>query len=147
ADVASFAAPTAGKTAIQAAGVDGSKCGTASDSTTTVGAASRGKSTFGGQATAAALASGQLLASKTAVRAADSLLAVKFPSAFDSLPSATEMASLAHELSGQANRRFLENVLRVMAHIEQRTQAELEWVRGLRAELLSDHSDGNELED
>lgn len=49
----------------------------------------------------------------------------------------TEMANLAHELSGLPNQRFLENVLRVMEHIERQTQAELEWVRGMREEELA----------
>jgi len=49
----------------------------------------------------------------------------------------TEMASLAHELSQQPNPHFLGNVLRVMEHIERQTQAELDWVKGLREEELA----------
>ena len=44
----------------------------------------------------------------------------------------TEMANLTHELSGLPQRHFMENVLRVMEHIERQTQAELVWVRSLR---------------
>jgi DNA-binding PadR family transcriptional regulator len=49
----------------------------------------------------------------------------------------TEMASLAHELSSPPYRRFLENVLRVMEHVERQTQAELDWVRGLCEQELA----------
>lgn len=49
----------------------------------------------------------------------------------------TEMANLAHELSSLTNQHFLENVLGVMKHIERQTQAELEWVRGLREQELA----------
>ena len=49
----------------------------------------------------------------------------------------TEMAGLAHELSQQPNPHFLGNVLKVMEHIERQTQAELDWVRGLREEELA----------
>jgi len=49
----------------------------------------------------------------------------------------TEMASLSHELSGFPNQHFLENVLRVMEHIEQQTQMELAWVKGLREQELA----------
>ncbi len=49
----------------------------------------------------------------------------------------TEIAGLAHELSQQPNPHFLGNVLKVMGHIERQTQAELDWVRGLRDEELA----------
>jgi len=43
----------------------------------------------------------------------------------------TERASLVYEL---ADHTFLENVVRVMKHVEQQWQAELEWVKGVREE-------------
>src|SRR5947209_13579033 len=49
----------------------------------------------------------------------------------------TESASLAHELSQQRYRGFLDNVLKVMKHVEEQTQAELDWVRGLREQELA----------
>ena len=49
----------------------------------------------------------------------------------------TEMAGLAHELARQPNPHFLRNVLGVMEHIERQTQAELDWVRGLREQELA----------
>jgi hypothetical protein len=49
----------------------------------------------------------------------------------------TEMANLAHELSGLPNQRFLENVLRVMEHIERQTQAELAQRESLPSEALA----------
>ncbi len=48
----------------------------------------------------------------------------------------TEMANLTHELSQQPNPHFLQNVLKVMEHLEQQVQAELDWVRGLREQEL-----------
>ncbi len=49
----------------------------------------------------------------------------------------TEMANLAHELSHQPDPHFLGSVLKVMRHLEEQTQAELEWARSLREEELS----------
>ena len=48
----------------------------------------------------------------------------------------TEMANLAHELSHQPNPQFLRSVLKVMRHLAQQTQAELDWVKALREEEL-----------
>ena len=49
----------------------------------------------------------------------------------------TEMASLTHELSSLTNQHFLENVLVVMKHVEEQTQAELAWARDLREQELA----------
>lgn len=49
----------------------------------------------------------------------------------------TERANLAHELSQHPNAAFLANVVRVMRHVEDQVQMELDWARGLRAEELS----------
>jgi DNA-binding PadR family transcriptional regulator len=46
----------------------------------------------------------------------------------------TERESLVHELADQPNPTFLQNVVRVMKHVEEQWQAELEWVRGVREE-------------
>ena len=46
----------------------------------------------------------------------------------------TERESLVHELADHPNPAFLQNVVRVMKHVEQQWQAELEWVRGVREE-------------
>ncbi len=48
----------------------------------------------------------------------------------------TERESLVHELADNPNPAFLENVLRVMKHVEEQWEAELEWVRGVREEEL-----------
>lgn len=48
----------------------------------------------------------------------------------------TERESLVHELADHPNPAFLQNVVRVMQHVEQQWQAELEWVRGIREEEL-----------
>src|ERR1700680_3117621 len=44
----------------------------------------------------------------------------------------TEMESLVHELADHPNPVFLENVLRVMKHVEQQWQAECDWIRDMR---------------
>lgn len=49
----------------------------------------------------------------------------------------TEMASLVHELANFPNPVYLENALEVMKHNERHWQAELEWVRNLRARELA----------
>jgi DNA-binding PadR family transcriptional regulator len=49
----------------------------------------------------------------------------------------TEMESLVHELAGQSNRAFLENVLRVMTHMAEQWQAELAWARTVREQEMA----------
>jgi hypothetical protein len=49
----------------------------------------------------------------------------------------TEMESIVHELAEHPNPAFLENVLRLMKHIEQNWQAEFEWVRDIREQDLA----------
>ena len=49
----------------------------------------------------------------------------------------TEMESLVHELADHPNPAFLENVLRLMKHIEQNWQAEFEWIRGIREQEIA----------
>jgi DNA-binding PadR family transcriptional regulator len=49
----------------------------------------------------------------------------------------TERANLRHELSQQSSRVFLESIVRVMEHMEQQTQQELDWATRLRAEELA----------
>src|SRR5438105_10386472 len=49
----------------------------------------------------------------------------------------TERESLIHELADHPNPAFLENVVRVMKHVEQQWQAELEWVKSVREEELA----------
>jgi hypothetical protein len=49
----------------------------------------------------------------------------------------TEMESLVHELANHPNPAFLENVLRLMKHIEHNWQAEFEWIRGIREQELA----------
>ena len=53
------------------------------------------------------------------------------------LHTQTEMDSLVYELADQPNPAFLENLLRVMKHIVQQWQAELDWVRSVREQELS----------
>jgi DNA-binding PadR family transcriptional regulator len=48
----------------------------------------------------------------------------------------TERESLVHELADHRNPAFLENVVRVMKHVEEQWQAEFEWIRGIREEEL-----------
>ncbi len=48
----------------------------------------------------------------------------------------TEMDGLVHELADHPTSAFLENILRVMRHIMQQWQAELDWVKSLREEEL-----------
>lgn len=52
------------------------------------------------------------------------------------LHSQTEMDSIVYELADQPDPAFLENLLRVMKHILQQWQAELDWVRGVREQEL-----------
>src|SRR5207237_6384762 len=49
----------------------------------------------------------------------------------------TERESLVHELADHPNPAFLQNVMRVMKHVEEQWQAELEWVRGVREEEVA----------
>ncbi len=49
----------------------------------------------------------------------------------------TERESLVHELADHPNPAFLENVVRVMTHVEQQWQAELEWVKSIREEEMA----------
>ncbi len=44
----------------------------------------------------------------------------------------TEMDSIVYELADHPNPAFLENLLRVMKHIVQQWQAELDWIRSIR---------------
>ena len=53
------------------------------------------------------------------------------------LHSQTEMDSIVYELADHPNPAFLENLLRVMKHILQQWQAELDWIRGIREQELS----------
>ncbi|HKV59558.1 MAG TPA: PadR family transcriptional regulator [Ktedonobacteraceae bacterium] len=53
------------------------------------------------------------------------------------LHTQTEMDSLVYELADQPNPAFLENLLRVMKHIVQQWQAELDWVRSVREQELT----------
>ena len=46
----------------------------------------------------------------------------------------TERESLAYELADYPTPIFMENVMRVMKHVEEQWQAELEWVRSIREE-------------
>ena len=48
----------------------------------------------------------------------------------------TEMDGLVHELADHPTPAFLENILRVMKHIMQQWQAELDWVKGLREQEM-----------
>jgi DNA-binding PadR family transcriptional regulator len=48
-----------------------------------------------------------------------------------------EMDSLVYELADQPNRAFLENLLRVMKHIVEQWQAELNWIQSIREQELS----------
>ena len=48
----------------------------------------------------------------------------------------TERESLLHELADHPNPAFLENVVRVMRHVEEQWEAELEWARGVREEVV-----------
>jgi DNA-binding PadR family transcriptional regulator len=49
----------------------------------------------------------------------------------------TERESLVHELADHPTPAFLQNVVRVMTHVEQQWQAELEWVRDIREQELA----------
>ncbi len=49
----------------------------------------------------------------------------------------TERANLGQELSQQSSTVFLESIVRVMEHMEQQTQKELDWVTRLRADELT----------
>ncbi len=49
----------------------------------------------------------------------------------------TEMASLVHELADSSTPTYLENLLRVMKHIEQQWQSELDWIKGIREQELT----------
>ena len=47
------------------------------------------------------------------------------------------MDGLVHELADHPTPAFLENILRVMKHIMQQWQAELDWVKGLREQEMN----------
>ena len=49
----------------------------------------------------------------------------------------TEMDGLVHELSDHPTPAYLENLLRVMKHIEQQWQSELDWIKGIREQELT----------
>ncbi len=53
----------------------------------------------------------------------------------------TEMASLVHELADSSTPTYLENLLRVMKHIEQQWQSELDWIRDIREQELTQIED------
>ncbi|HLH61004.1 MAG TPA: PadR family transcriptional regulator [Ktedonobacteraceae bacterium] len=53
------------------------------------------------------------------------------------LHTQTERESLIHELANHPVPAYLENLQRLMKHIEQNWQAEHEWVRGIREEELA----------
>ena len=48
----------------------------------------------------------------------------------------TEMDGLVHELADHPTPTFLENIFRVMKHIVQQWQAEFDWVKSVREEVL-----------
>ena len=48
----------------------------------------------------------------------------------------TEMDSIVYELADHPNPAFLENLLRVMKHIVQQWQSELDWIRSIREQEL-----------
>ncbi len=49
----------------------------------------------------------------------------------------TEMDGLVHELADASTPAYLENLLRVMKHIEQQWQSELDWIRSIREQELT----------
>ena len=49
----------------------------------------------------------------------------------------TEMEGLVHELSNHPTPAYLENLLRVMKHVEQQWQTEFDWIRGVREQELA----------
>ena|SRR5258708_1102010 len=49
----------------------------------------------------------------------------------------TEMESLVHELANHPNPIFLRNALRIMKHMEQHWQAELDWIKNIREQELA----------
>lgn len=49
----------------------------------------------------------------------------------------TEMEGLRHELGSYQTSAYLENLLRVMQHIEQNWQTELEWLQAIREQVLT----------
>ena len=53
------------------------------------------------------------------------------------LHTQTEMESLVHELADHSTPAYLENLLRVMKHIEQQWQSELDWIRSIREQELT----------
>lgn len=54
----------------------------------------------------------------------------------------TEMDGLKHELASYQNPTYLENLLRVMKHIEEQWQADLDWVKDIRAQELAQTDTG-----
>lgn len=53
------------------------------------------------------------------------------------LHTQTEMEGLVHELAAHQAPAYLENLLLVMKHIEQQWQAEADWVRSVREQVLA----------
>jgi DNA-binding PadR family transcriptional regulator len=49
----------------------------------------------------------------------------------------TEMGGLVYELANHPNPAYLENVLRVMKHVEQQWQSEFDWAKSLHEQELS----------
>jgi hypothetical protein len=52
------------------------------------------------------------------------------------LHTQTEMEGLVHELADHPNPAYLENLLKLMKHIEENWQAEYEWIRNIREQEL-----------
>lgn len=53
------------------------------------------------------------------------------------LHTQTEMEGLVHELADHPNPAYLENLLKLMKHIEQNWQAEYEWIRSTREQEIA----------
>ena len=53
------------------------------------------------------------------------------------LHTQTEMEGLVHELAAHQTPAYLENLLLVMKHVEQQWQAEVDWVRSVREQVLA----------
>lgn len=56
------------------------------------------------------------------------------------LHTQTEMEGLVHELAAHQAPAYLENLLLVMKHVEQQWQAESDWVRSVREQVLASRS-------
>jgi DNA-binding PadR family transcriptional regulator len=53
------------------------------------------------------------------------------------LHTQSEMEALVYELANHANPIYLENILRVMKHVEQQWQSEFDWAKSLHEQELS----------